>query len=511
MCHLHTTSHRVFWTYALVSGMSIGVYLLVCYLYSHRIGFPLDDAWIHQTFARNLASYGEWSFNVGEPTSGSTSPMWTLLLSVGHKLGLGPYAWTYLLGWVCLFGLAIVGFLGSMLFNMDDLRTASWLGILLLFEWHLVWASISGMETLFFTLFVMGIAVISLRFAKNYRKHQIFTQIGFHKETWKWVVIGMIIGMSIWLRPEGLTLFGPILLIAIVKIPEWKQKMVSIFLVLLGFLLIFLPYLLFNCSLSGAIFPNTYYAKQTEYKILLDNPLWLRIVQQFSAMMIGIGILLLPGFIFFVFESFFLKQWEYLIWVGWILGYAILYAMRLPVVYQHGRYLIPAIPLYLLFSFVGFFQITQRYLNSDWRKIIGKTWLGSLIVVTILFWGLGARAYVVDVLIIEEEMVSVSKWIAQSTPSRAVIAAHDIGALGYFSKRRILDLAGLVNPNVIPFIRDEVVLRNYLDVEEVDYLVTFPSWYPQLIKGKQKVYETNATITLMQGGENMAVYLWKNR
>ncbi len=46
-----------------------------------RTGFPLDDAWIHQTFARNLVQFKEWSFNPGYPTSGSTSPLWTLLLA----------------------------------------------------------------------------------------------------------------------------------------------------------------------------------------------------------------------------------------------------------------------------------------------------------------------------------------------------------------------------------------------------------------------------------------------
>ena len=45
--------------------------------------------------------------------------------------------------------------------------------------------------------------------------------------------------------------------------------------------------------------------------------------------------------------------------------------------------------------------------------------------------------------------------MAHNTPPDALIAAHDIGAVGYFGQRRLLDLAGLVSPEVIPFIRDE--------------------------------------------------------
>ena len=36
------------------------------------IGYPLDDAWIHQTYARNLVVYGEWSFVPGQVSGGST-------------------------------------------------------------------------------------------------------------------------------------------------------------------------------------------------------------------------------------------------------------------------------------------------------------------------------------------------------------------------------------------------------------------------------------------------------
>ena len=33
----------------LTAGISLGVYLLVSHL-TYGIGFPLDDAWIHQTY-----------------------------------------------------------------------------------------------------------------------------------------------------------------------------------------------------------------------------------------------------------------------------------------------------------------------------------------------------------------------------------------------------------------------------------------------------------------------------
>jgi hypothetical protein len=82
---------------ALAVSISISVYLVASAMI-YRIGFPLDDAWIHQTYARNLALSGEWAFSPGHPSDGSTSPLWTGLIAIGYWLRLGPYIWTFFLG-----------------------------------------------------------------------------------------------------------------------------------------------------------------------------------------------------------------------------------------------------------------------------------------------------------------------------------------------------------------------------------------------------------------------------
>lgn len=91
----------------------------------------------------------------------------------------------------------------------------------------------------------------------------------------------------------------------------------------------------------------------------------------------------------------------------------------------------------------------------------------------------------------------------------SAIAAHDIGALGYFGDRMIIDLAGLVTPEVIPIIRSEDDLESFLDRNSADYLMTFPGWYPRLISGRELIYSTNSEFSPQVGGENMAVYHWR--
>jgi hypothetical protein len=54
---------------------------------------------------------------------------------------------------------------------------------------------------------------------------------------------------------------------------------------------------------------------------------------------------------------------------------------------------------------------------------------------------------------------------------------HDIGAMGYFSDRELIDLAGLINPEVIPFIRDEEKIHDYMLKKNAAYFVGFNDWY----------------------------------
>ena len=122
--------------------------------------------------------------------------------------------------------------------------------------------------------------------------------------------------------------------------------------------------------------------------------------------------------------------------------------------------------------------------------------------------GLGAQTILDDGLIAGMAVVGRKFKAHEIFLPDVLLAAHDIGALGYFGRRDILDMAGLVSPDVIPFIRDERALALHLDQNQVDLLVTFPGWYPELVRGREALYQTQGSISRELGGENMAVYRW---
>jgi hypothetical protein len=437
---------------AIVTIVSTTSYIIGSFLY-YRVGYPLDDAWIYQTYARNLSHLGEWSFIPGSESGGSTGPLWVLFITVGYFLQLEHHLWTYLLG-------------------------------------------VSGMETLLFS-FVIFLTLVWLLKPKIVQK--------------EWLFIGILIGISVWIRPDGITLLGPAGLVIIAGSKIHHKKIIKhIALMGLGFAIPFGFYLIFNQITSGTIWPNTFYAKQAEYAELRDLPIFLRFIRQLITPLTGVGIILFPGFIITFYQALRKKNWGVLAGIFWFIGYLGVYAIRLPVTYQHGRYVLPAAPIFFLLGVAGAVSwIDQHY--QDHRmvlRVISKVWLISGISILGLFWLLGAKAYAEDTAIIESEMVATAHWIRENTAPNALIAAHDIGALGYFAQREIVDLAGLISPAVIPFIRDEVRLANYLDAQEVEYLMTFPEWYPSLTSQSTLIFQTQNLYSPNLGGENMAVYEW---
>ncbi|NUM45156.1 MAG: hypothetical protein HUU38_10645, partial [Anaerolineales bacterium] len=269
-------SRKEFFTIAILAVLSLGGFLFVSH-WTYRIGFPLDDAWIHQTYARNLAG-GEWAFVPGKPSAGSTAPLWSALLAIGHLVGLGPYVWTYFLGWVVLVGMGVLGYVAIGVFAPERKNWRMWGAVVMVLEWHLVWAAGSGMETLLFA----GMVTLTL------------VWLVADWERWFW--LGALIGLCAWVRPDGVTLLAPVGVVILAPRgarPEaWGAKLRALAATGLGFSLFFFPYLGFNQLLAGAWWPNTFFAKQAEYAVLQEVFWGTRFLAQLTLPLVGVGVAL---------------------------------------------------------------------------------------------------------------------------------------------------------------------------------------------------------------------------
>jgi hypothetical protein len=468
------------------SVLSLGIYLAVSALVL-RVGFPLDDSWIHLTYARNLALRGEWAFLPGVPSAGSTAPLWSALLAIGFILRLAPYAWMYFLGGLFLFTLAAFAEFSARRLLPFYRPPLPLIGLFFIFEWHLVWSAGSGMETLLHASLVTIILVL-------------LTETSPRPLT-----LGLLTALSVWIRPDGLTLLGPTVLT--LSLREKRGSALTQFFIGFGFL--FGLYLLFNLMLSGNPFPNTFYAKQAEYVTWQAKPLLEKLSLSLLQYFTGPSVVLIPGVIIWLVKSARERNWGTLAGMVWFVGYFLIYALRLPP-YQHGRYLMPAMPILFLWGVLGVARTFQKTAASPMSQLARVGWVTVIAFVTIGFVGLGAWSYAQDVALIETEVVDTAKWVNANLPSDALIAAHDIGALGYFDHHELIDLAGLVSPDVIPFLRDQSRIADYLNQRGAGYLVTFPGLYPELEARSEMVYSTNGIISPTLGGKNMCVYRWSS-
>jgi hypothetical protein len=540
---------RLFLVLVLCSALfSALLYLGWSYGYG-SLGFPLDDAWIHQTYARNLVRYGQFAYVPGQPSAGSTAPLWTLLLSVGYLLQLDFRLWTFSLGLVFQTLTAWAAYrLASRLWPQQA-KGVLFAGLFCALEWHLVWAAFSGMET---SLFIL----LALVLMERYLAHA--SRISNLKSR---ITVGLWGGFLTVTRPEGIVLFALIALDALrrylcsivtaraVIASETKQSQRrkeeiassqktllamtraeqsrSIFVpslqgaethlsgflgLLLGFALLLLPYLLFNLITSGLPFPNTFYAKQAEYQAEIVNfSFAVRLWRVTRPTVVGAQVLLLPGFAFAIYRTIREKRAEEALPLVWWATTLALYAWRLPKDYQHGRYLIPTIPILVVFGSWGTLSLLRLDSRQAIVRVLSRAMFIAALVLLLIFWIVGARAYAADVGFIEGEMVAVAHWLGSNTPSDALIAVHDIGAVGYLVDRPLLDLAGLITPEVVPFIADEARLLAFMEEKGANYVVFFPDWSPTYARMSRDprlhpVYSTGYAWTSRQGRANMIVY-----
>lgn len=476
------------WVVLAAAALAVVFFYLLVSVLTSGVGFPLDDAWIHLTYARNLAEHGEWAFRLGEQSAGSTSPLWTALLSLGFLIGLGPYVWTYFVGWVVLTWLSVCAEKLARGLVPSYTSRIPWAGLFLVFAWHLIWSAVSGMETLLHGLIILTVLGALMGGSRRY------------------LTLGVLTGLSVWVRPDGLTLLGPIIFVALLSEKTWYLRGEAIWKTLLGFGSMVLPYVFFNLALSGNAMPNTFYAKRAEYGMFwLSKPLLERMSDYLAPILASPFLVLIPGAVSWLVKRIRVQDLGALASLLWVLGYIAIYFFSLPA-YQHGRYIIPALPVLYLWGIVGLLEIV---LSPGVNRRFTFVWEVLTVALCLAFAFLGARQNANDVLWVESEMVAAAKWVSQNIPPDARLAVHDIGALGFYAQNPVVDMAGLITPQVVPFIRDETRLAQYLDSNSVDYLVTFPSFYPGLTSRLEPVFRAGLAIQPGGQGESIGVYRWK--
>ena len=472
------------------------LYLGFTYLRLHHLAYPLDDAWIHLTFARNLALRHEFAFVPGQPSAGSTSPLWAFALAPGFLWPFGPDAWVYALGTVLLFASAVLSYRVTARLFPEASSLAPVTALVFALEWHLNWAAFSGMETVAFIVLVLLELDVYLS----------------RRPMW---LVGLVGGLCIVTRPESVIMLG---LLAAHRLfapsgpaqaGAW-QRALDLAKYAAGCLVTVAPYVLFNLITSGFLFPNTFYAKQAEFAaILAQTPLPVHLFELLTITFIGAQALLVPGFLLAVWLIVKEHRWDAALLLGWWLAIALVYTVRLPSTFQHGRYEMPMLPGTIILGLWGTWRLRGYLRGESVQRVLTRSWKLAFALVLIAFWFQGASAIATDAEIMDCMVVKTAQWLDVNTKPKDIIAVHDIGAAGYYLRdRTLLDLAGLITPDVIPFISDEPRLMQYILAHQATYLVTSAAWHPEMIVDPhaQPAYVGYCPIVRAAGGYEMGIY-----
>ncbi|MBK8899862.1 MAG: hypothetical protein IPM53_01640 [Anaerolineaceae bacterium] len=423
------------------------------------LGVPLDDAWIHFQYARNLSQGNGFSYVPGVPTPGSTAPLWTLLLA-----GVGLFTENFLLPALLLS--AAFFLLTIWLTYRLTLDLTGQVGVALLaaaglaVTGRMLWASWSAMEVTLFT-------ALSVAAVWAYQRRGLGG------------VTAVLFALASQTRPEGHVLFALAVVDAVAAwrwpyaekrpLPTWRGIAAAV----LIYGAVQLPYALFSLSVTGQPLANTFYAKARQSTLYSWRTL--RETLQYHWQDNWLALLLVP----FSFPTLWRRN---RLVGGWLVGLWLLLPFIVPFLWHHGRYTMPLIPFQMVAAAVGLHWLTGK-LRRGWQP----AWLavaGLWLVVglwTAPYWAgmLGYNAR--EILEID---VALGEWLAANVPAEATVAIDDIGAIVFKGPRPIVDLNGLVSPEMWLVLDDAdppTAAMRLLATSGVRYLAVFPDWHPALV------------------------------
>jgi arabinofuranosyltransferase len=479
------THRRAAFAVVLAAAVPIVVFLLAERRIAGAPGFPLDDSWIHAHFARNLAEGAGFSYNPGVPVAGSTAPLWTLLLAAAFVVFGASLTTAKALGVATTVAAASVTRRAALAWGASPV-VACGAGIALLWAGPFGWGALSGMEVSLAALVVAG-------------------ALWAHASDRLWLtaLLAASAGLA---RPEALILIP---LFAIARPLSWRR--VGVFVVVTAAVLA--PAVAFSVVTVGAAVPATARAKieggllgwlagihEPLGRLVLWRP-W-RFVREWAGWLATTH-WLLPPLLAGALGLAAPRRALGIVSSGLLLhplAMATLAPYRGPA-FQEGRYSMHLLPLALVVLAVAASKLPPRA-----QRALVAAYLG---VALVQLPGAAGR-YGWAVQNINAMQVTIGSWIDSHAPRRARVAVNDIGAIAWISRREIIDLIGLVTPEIIPYRRQgEDAVARYIERTCPDYVVVFPTWFPMLTARRdrlEEVYRVRLERNVVAGGPEMVVY-----
>ena len=460
-------SNRRTWTARLAPPIFLGVVALLLGLALHSLA--IDDAYITYRFARNLAEGNGFTYNAGRPVLSTTAPLYALLLSAGALICPNLPALANVLSAVAVWGAAILLY---VLGRREGMPCVGALAAVLLIAYPLLWLSL-GLETALFL-------ALSLAAVVTYRRGRLLATAAMLALATLTRGDGLILAAVIaadyvlpWLRALLLRLRGrgapsggePARADLLDQQPSWRMVLGAAGV----YLLVLLPLLAWLTWQFGSPLPATLGAKVaqsglgvTGFYAHTTTLQGLGILARARFAQTPLYLLFLPAMLAGLVVSARRTSWVRLIAV-WALAHLAGYALL--GVTPYYWYYVPLVPALACTAALGIVQCA-RWTVIHWpsRRTLAWGMAGLWVLALLSSLALSDAAMVraqEGPLPYPENPVSkvlpeakadpyreAGQWLHEHTPPDAVVGVTEVGIMGYYSRRTMVDFLGLLEPDV---------------------------------------------------------------
>jgi len=428
----------------------IGVNSVFYYLYH---AWSYDDPYITYRYAQNLMYGFGFVYNPGEKILSTTTPLFALLLGLTGRL------WPNIPQLAVFIGSLSIGFAAVLILNLAKVwghPIAGWVSMPLIATFGLLSITLSSETPLYIAL---GLSVL---YTYSIRRYSLF---------------GFLSALLILTRPDGALL--PIILG--VHFLFWVREHLP-----RKGIAIFALVSLLGWGVLGAYFgspiPVTLAAKQHQGTMIISQGfaqgLWTTLgwyrAQWFFLVECMLALLGLVHLI--------QKKSMAILLVGWTLLYFASYSLL--GVTRYFWYYAPLVPGFTLLVGAGVERIYYWIARAGRSNILALA-VSSLLVTGLFFFQLRhiyRQSFDHDQRI--PLYTAAGNWIRENTPSESKVAAVEVGVIGFYSQRYIVDFAGLIQPDVARQMKPD---STYLDTAiyamdryDPDYLVVYQGFVKPL-------------------------------
>jgi hypothetical protein len=452
-----------------------------------------DDPFITYRYARNLEHGIGFVYNPGDRVMSTTTPLFTMLLA-----GLG-FGWANLPQLANLIGGLSLAFGAVFLWDLANTfgtPMVGWVGLLLYPTFPLLVTTL-GSETPLYLALCLGAFAFYAR--RRYLLTAVITALAILTRP-DAALLAIILGidylkryLSWHLKIRGTTTRGEV---GIEELDDQSEGDLMKFpwLAIMLFIILILPWYLFAWIYFGSPLPVTLFAKQSQALVAGSQHFaegfltiasyylarWYYLIEMVLAL-IGLG---------FVFSK--PRRWLLLLsWTGlYFLAYSVLGVSR------YYWYYAPLVPGFLVAVGLGFDAVLS-WIKAIWgnqgkgllRSFGNYRTMGLIILLLGLVIFQGGNLW--QIRLNPDNRYGVYKaiglWLTSNTNPGDTVGALEVGIIGYFAQNRMVDFAGLLQPQIATQLSKQGTYEDVaiwaVEKYNPDYLVIHDGGFPRLEDG----------------------------